>query len=88
MADFEQLKNQLSSVRGQKQKAKKIDDDEDYGDELGDQMNEDLFQEADEMGIFEQLNKDGDEYSKALQKIESELGKQKDKKEVKSTDKS
>ena len=56
-------------------KAKKIEEEDDYGDELGDQMNEDLFQEADKMGIFEQLNKDGDEYSKALQKIESELGK-------------
>ena len=38
-------------------------------------MKEHLFQEADNLGIFEQLNKDGDEYSKALKRIESELGK-------------
>ena len=39
-------------------------EDEDYGDELGDQMTDDLFNEADKMGIFdeEKMKQDGDAY--------------------------
>jgi len=50
-----------------------LDEEEDYGDELQDEMMDKLFQEADDMKILEQMNKSSDQYTEALRKIEVEL---------------
>jgi hypothetical protein len=48
--------------------------EEDFEDELEDQMAESLFQEADKMGIF-QADGQGVDYQAALTKIETEIAK-------------
>lgn len=58
------------------QKHQPKEDEEDYEDELQDQMAESLFQEADQMGIFQEM---GVDYGAALMKIDEEIKKNKDK---------
>ena len=64
--EFKSMQNQIKVKPTQ-------DEDEDYGDELQDQMADALFKEADDLGILEQVQQSEDEYSKALRKIEDAL---------------
>ena len=50
--------------------------EEDFEDELEDQMQESLFKEADQMGIFQPNNIGGVDYGEALKKIETAIAKQ------------
>lgn len=68
MAAFEQIQAQM--------KYAPAENEEDFEDELQDQMAESLFQEADQMGIFQEQ---GVDYGAALKKIDEEIKKNKDK---------
>ena len=69
MEKFEQIQKQLKQN-------KPAEDDKDYEDQLQDQMAESLFQEANQMGIFQEQ---GVDYGAALKKIDEEIKKNKDK---------
>ena len=47
--------------------------EEEFEDELEDQMAQSLFAEADQMGIFQAAPNDGVDYTQALQKIEQHI---------------
>ena len=72
--DFEKMKQEMRS----KPKKQQAEDEEDFEDELQDQMAESLFQEADQMGIFQESIAGAVDYSAALKKIESEIAKKND----------
>lgn len=64
--EFESMQRQIKSKPGQAK-------EEEFEDELDDQMAQSLFAEADEMGIFQAAPNDGVDYAKALQQIEKHI---------------
>ena len=66
--DFEKIQNQMRTTKIK---------EEDFEDELEDQMAESLFQEANKMGIFQKDQ--GVDYKEQLKKIETEIEKNKNK---------
>lgn len=64
--DFEKMQKQIKNNPG------KIKEEE-FEDELDDQMAQSLFAEADQMGIFQAAPNDGVDYTQALKQIEKHI---------------